>query len=168
MQSLVEAKKFAEFKHKNQRYDWHEYIFHLEQVVQILEDFGYEEEYLICGYLHDIIEDQGVKCKEIKAHFGEWVAEIVYCCTDELGRTRKEKKEKTYPKQKNNKDAIIIKLADRIANGRYSKKTDSKHFQVYVGEYPEFKKQLFEDVEYIYSEDSKMVAMWEELDSLFL
>lgn len=80
---------------------------------------------------------------------------MVYCVTDELGRNRKEKKEKTLPKTASNPDAIILKLADRIANIEHGGKVD-----MYRKEYQEFKGALFLNT----PNDGK--SMWEYLDKL--
>ncbi len=52
--------------------------------------------------------------------------------TDELGRNRKERKEKTLPKIAALYDAIVVKLADRIANMRNSTKKGHKMSKMYV------------------------------------
>lgn len=157
---LLKAKHFALKMHKEQPYDCHPYHFHLQQVVAILQEFGVDDEdLLIAAWLHDVLEDSGIKhYKYIKQEWGEEIAEIVYCVTDELGRNRQEKKDKTYPKLKENKNAILVKLADRLANVRYGISQGCKRSktQMYQMEYPEFKRNLF-----FYG---GLSAMWEELD----
>jgi len=151
---IKEAAYFAIAKHGSQTYDEYPYYYHLEQVVDILEQYGYTEDvFIISGYLHDILEDTDTSYNDIKEKFGERVAEIVYCVTDELGRNRKERKAKTLPKIAGNMDAIIIKLADRIANLRKPKMKN-----MYVKEYKEFKDAL-----YIFGHADEM---WAELDYL--
>ena len=71
-----------------------------------------------------------------------WVAEIVYAVTDELGRNRKERKEKTYPRIAANKDAIAVKLCDRIANVQESSKTNHRLYKMYQKEQADFKAAL--------------------------
>ena len=83
------------------------------------------------------------------------MAEIVFCCTDELGRNRKEKKEKTLPKTASNPDAIIVKLADRIANIEQGGKVG-----MYAEEYEEFKGALYLNT----PKDAR--PMWEHLEKL--
>lgn len=118
---VKEAAYFAISKHGNQTYDGFPYYYHLEQVVDVLKEFEFtEDKYIISGYLHDVMEDYDASYNDVKDLFGDDIAEIVYAVTDELGRNRKERKFKTYPKIKANKDAIIVKLADRLANVRNS------------------------------------------------
>ena len=134
-----EARMVAVRAHSSQTYDEvFPYEKHLDDVVDVLKRFGYSGKFVIAGYLHDILEDTGLSYNDVKRHFGEEIAEMVYCVTDELGRNRKEKKAKTLPKTASNPDAIILKLADRIANIEHGGKID-----MYASEYQEFKGALY-------------------------
>lgn len=151
-----EARMVAVKAHSNQSYDEiFPYEKHLDDVVDVLKRYGFSGKYIVAGYLHDSIEDDGISYNDIKKNFGVDVAEMVYCVTDELGRNRKEKKEKTLPKTASNPDAIILKLADRIANIEHGGKVD-----MYAKEYQEFKGVLFLNT----PNDGKL--MWEYLDIL--
>jgi (p)ppGpp synthase/HD superfamily hydrolase len=151
-----EARMVAVKAHSNQSYDEiFPYEKHLDDVVDVLKRFGFSGKYIVAGYLHDSIEDDGISYNDIKKHFGVDVAEMVYCVTDEIGRNRKEKKEKTLPKTASNPDAIILKLADRIANIQHGGKVD-----MYLKEYQEFKGALYLNT----PADGK--AMWGHLDIL--
>ena len=132
---LEEAKMFAIRAHGTQDYDGFPYHKHLKDVVKVLKDFGYGNKYQICGWLHDAIEDTATSHADLKKHFGIWVAETVYDVTDELGRNRLERKEKTLPKTAKNNDAIILKLADRICNLSNSQRVKHKMFNQYLEEY---------------------------------
>jgi len=79
---------------------------------------------------------------------------MVFCVTDEIGRNRKEKKIKTLPKTASNPDAVIIKLADRIANIEHGGKID-----MYAKEYADFKNHL-------YQADKVAAPLWDHLESL--
>jgi len=151
-----EARMVAIKAHSNQNYDdIFPYEKHLDDVVDILKSFGFSGKFIVAGYLHDSIEDDGISYKDVLKYFGFDVAEMVYCVTDEMGRNRKEKKEKTLPKTASNPDAIILKLADRIANVEHGGKID-----MYAKEYQEFKGALFLNT----PPDGK--RMWEYLDRL--
>lgn len=151
-----EARMVAVVAHSNQRYDEiFPYEKHLDDVVDVLKRYGFSGKFIIAGYLHDTIEDDALSYNKIKKHFGIEVAEMVFCVTDELGRNRKEKKSKTLPKIASNPDAIIVKLADRIANIEHGGKVD-----MYNEEYDEFKGALYLNT----PNDGK--AMWEYLDKL--
>ena len=151
-----EARMVAVKAHSNQSYDEiFPYEKHLDDVVDVLKRFGFSGKFIVAGFLHDSIEDDGISYNDIRKHFGIEVAEMVYCVTDELGRNRREKKEKTLPKTASNPNAIILKLADRIANIEHGGKID-----MYNKEYDEFRGALYLNT----PEDGK--KMWEHLDSL--
>lgn len=137
---VIEARQVAVRAHGNQVYDGiFPYEKHLDDVVMILRKFSIvHPKYLCAGYLHDAIEDGAISYNKIKKHFGVEVAEIVYCVTDEIGRNRAEKKRKTLPKTASNEDAIIIKLADRIANICHGGKVD-----MYAKEFDTFYQSLY-------------------------
>jgi len=153
---VIEARQVAVKAHGNQDYDGvFPYEKHLDDVVEVLKRFSIvHPKYLCAGYLHDVIEDGAVSYNKIKRHFGEEVAEMVYCVTDELGRDRAEKKRKTLPKTASNPDAIIIKLADRIANIEHGGKID-----MYAKEFNEFYMHL-------YTPNQLASPMWDHLKSL--
>lgn len=153
-----EARMVGVKAHSNQSYDEiFPYEKHLDDVVDVLKRFGFAGMYIIAGYLHDSIEDDGISYNDIKKHFGVEIAEMVYCVSDESGRNRQEKKKKTLPKTASNPDAIILKLADRIANVEHAGKIG-----MYSVEYQDFKNALFQ-----YSTD-KALPMWEHLDKLLI
>ena len=106
----------AERRHGSQKYGELPYIYHLKKTAQVAEELMLQEEIVIACILHDILEDTSTTYQEIKADFGFEIAEMVYAVTDELGRNRRERKEKTYPKIAANWKATMVKVCDRIAN----------------------------------------------------
>lgn len=151
-----EARMVAVKLHASQSYDEiFPYEKHLDDVADVLTRFGFFGKYIVAAYLHDGIEDGAISYNKIKKRFGLEVAEMVYCVTDELGRDRKEKKQKTLPKTASNPSAIVLKLGDRIANIEHGGKID-----MYAKEYQEFKGALFLNT----PEDAK--PMWDYLDTL--
>ena len=153
------AKYFAEISHAGQTYNADvPYTFHLEQVVKVLERFGETEVAIVsAAYLHDTIEDTGRSYNDIATRFGEEVAELVYAVSNELGRNRKERAIKTYPKIRANERAIKLKLADRIANVEYGLANGGKT-EMYRKEFVEFRKGI--------ELPGKHVEMWEYLERL--
>jgi guanosine-3',5'-bis(diphosphate) 3'-pyrophosphohydrolase len=139
---LLECWDFASKYHNGQWYGDKPYMHHLKKVSDVALDFGYTDESILMScLLHDIIEDTEVSYKDVKDNFGEEVAEIVYCCTDELGRSRKERKSKTYKKIRNNPKSIVVKLCDRISNITESMGKDNynlKLMKMYLDEHNEF------------------------------
>lgn len=152
-----EARLAAIRAHGNQAYDEiFPYEKHLEDVVAVAKRFGLNGKYIVACWLHDTIEDGALSYNKIKEHFGIEVAEIVYCVTDELGRNRDERKSKTLPKIASNPDAIVVKLADRIANLEHGGLST-----MYKKEYVAFKDAL-------YTTDRVAAPMWVHLDNLVL
>lgn len=80
-----------------------------------------------------------------------------------MGRNRHERYAKTYPKIKANKDALIIKLADRIANIEFSKGSNTSFVEMYKKEWSGFYGALFNSEE----TDPRIKKMWQYLEGLF-
>ena len=69
---------------------------------------------------------------------------MVYKVTDEKGKTRKERKNDSFYKElKSDELAIFVKLCDLAANMIYGKLTNSKMFERYKAEFPNFKEKLY-------------------------
>lgn len=151
-----EAEEVASLAHQGQKYGKiFPYTKHLRDVVEILKQHGFSGKYIVAGWLHDAIEDGNVSYNDILKYFGEEVAEMVYCVTDELGRNRKERKEKTLRKTASNPDAIVLKLADRLANIQSGGKVD-----MYVKEYADFRGLLFP------CSNTQSKSLWMALDNI--
>ena len=119
------------------------YTHHLTKVVEVLERHGINNPYLIAaGWLHDVIEDTDASYNDVKKATNEVVAELVFAVTDELGRNRKERAAKTYPKIAGNIGATVLKLADRIANIENGNVEGGHQFQMYRKEYRHFREVL--------------------------
>lgn len=155
--------------HSLQSYDKFPYDKHTMDVEDILVEFGYDRhgDEVIAGKLHDVIEDCPISYAALKKQFGEKIARIIFCVTDEIsdGRgnpleNRKQRKKYTLPKTKSNSDAILIKVADRIANVRHSFVNSEKMFIMYQNEYSEFRKELYIEE----NMDIRLKKMWEHLD----
>jgi len=159
------AKWFGEVAHCKQKYGTHDYTYHLEQVEMALNRFGFVEDFRLrtAAWLHDVIEDTKISYDQIKCGFGQEIADIVYAVTNEMGRNRKERHEKTYAKIRQSRDALALKLADRIANMEFSKGTDSGFFDMYKKEWPGFYNALHSTEEM----DPRVAKMWRYLEDLF-
>ncbi len=137
------AELLAKHWHREQIYDLFPYAKHLQDVVHIVKTFCNTTPDLECAaWCHDALEDRGISYNDIKSVLGQNVAEIVYAVTDELGRNRKEKKAKTYPKIAANPSALLIKLADRIANIEHGLRFGGNKVQMYSKEHADFESAL--------------------------
>lgn len=136
----------------NQKYDKTlPYSYHLKLVNNFAKKFIYllpdknEARLAMAGtWAHDLIEDARITYNDIKDKFGEPLAEIVYCCTEEKGKSRYERhSQKFYDELKANKIAVFVKLCDIIANSCYSMTTNSSMFAKYKSEYDKTKMHLY-------------------------
>jgi (p)ppGpp synthase/HD superfamily hydrolase len=158
------AEVAAQFAHAGQKYDdIHPYMYHLTGVRDVAKEFGItDDETLASCLLHDTIEDTQVTFALLTAVFGPRVALIVFACTDERGKDRKEKHIKTYPKILATEGALEVKLSDRIFNTRNSKANGHSMFNKYKKEYLLFKGMLYSD-----KSSTQVQRMWSELDALY-
>ena len=160
MLDMKEVMQFAMKAHEGQMYGNFPYTTHLSDVYKVLQEFGVMDQNILAGaWLHDVLEDTEYHYSEIKQRFGLPIAEIVFSITDELGRNRKERKEKTWPKLKMNGRAFVVKQADMIANARQGTFEKSDILNMYIKEYPKFKS---------YFNGLGMDVLWNELDKLLL
>lgn len=143
------AEMFARGAHIGQKYNDRPFFVHLRDVVRELTEFGYdpeEDELMMCAaYLHDTIEDTPTTYQDISTLFGSNVAELVWAVTDERGRNRKERRNKTSPKTFADRNATILKLADLSANVKDAIK-ESQRFpnplRMYMREWDEIKAEF--------------------------
>jgi guanosine-3',5'-bis(diphosphate) 3'-pyrophosphohydrolase len=99
------------------------YIEHPVAVAIILERAGFDEEVVIAGLLHDLVEDTDVTLDEVRRSFGNRVAEIVAGCSEEKldteGRKRpwidRKSDHVEAVKQANNEVRAVV-LADKLHN----------------------------------------------------
>lgn len=153
---ILKAQIFALKAHRHQKYGGNvPYSVHLFHVAEIAMHFLYllpngEDKInaIIAAWLHDCLEDTGMSYNDIKKIFGEKIADIVFGVTNEQGKNRTEKAALTYPKTAKNRISVYDKLADRIANTRYSKTNKHRMFEQYKEEYDHFKQVLFIPGEY--------------------
>ena len=128
---ISQAIKVATLAHTDQtRASGEPFISHPLAVAKILEEWGMDEDTIVAGVLHDVIEDTSLTLEDVKDSFGESVAFLVDGVT-KLSVARSGMKDiNTYlPRTKDNflrliialgSDirVLIIKLADRLHNLR--------------------------------------------------
>lgn len=153
------AQRFAARAHANQKYgDEFPYFAHLIMAFSVAIWFGITDEDILCAVLlHDVLEDTDRTYEEIEGLFGARVAGLVQTVTDPKEGTRKEKHAISYPKIAANRDAVIVKLCDRISHVQFG----GKKVRMYVKEQLEFKAALK-------SGESNSLAdnMWNHLDTI--
>jgi (p)ppGpp synthase/HD superfamily hydrolase len=100
------------------------YISHLLAVASLTLEHGGDEDQTIAALLHDAAEDQGgeERLADIRARFGDRVADIVKDCTDSWvepkppWRPRKEAYLASLPNK--SPDSLLVSLADKTHNAR--------------------------------------------------
>lgn len=109
-----DAHEFAKEAHKGQVDDDGLSYFeaHLCHVANIIRACTNDSEMVAAAYLHDTIEDAGVQYPVLVAKFGQRVADLV----NELTHEGKKDQHGYYFPRLKSRDAIVIKLADRMSN----------------------------------------------------
>lgn len=157
MDELRFVKFYASVKHANQFYSCGlPYTHHLQAVENVLRKFHFDTPFMLqAAWLHDVVEDTDTKITEIAEMFGQQVADLVSCVTNEPGQNRKVRNALTYPKIRNGGCyAVALKLADRIANIE----AGGQLVEMYKNEYEDFKRAL--------KTEGELVYMWDYLDWL--
>lgn len=148
--------------HAGQSYDIFPYSYHIRKTVLISQHYGFDEAIQCACALHDSMEDGNLSYNDIKTYFGIEIAEIVFAVTDELGRNRKERKAKTYPKIRANWKAVAVKLCDRIANIEHSKEYTPNMLEMYKKEHNDFKTSLFNPDH----PEHELVKLWDHIETI--
>ena len=99
------------------------YIEHPMAVAMILDRAGFPEEVIIAGLLHDLVEDTDATLDDVRARFGEVVAEAVAGCT-EVKRDASGAKRPWADRKRDHLDALksattntkAVILADKLHN----------------------------------------------------
>lgn len=139
---VLNAKKFAQEKHKNQkRKDGvTPYFEHIEGVVNRLKNLGIVDKDILCAaWLHDTIGDTDVTFDQINDRYGREVAVIVLSLTKDQNMTKKDKeiqyiiqlKEGSFQTRIINLCDISSNLKD-VVNSPISKTQKNKQIKKYV------------------------------------
>ncbi len=127
------------------------YTFHLELVIvaynkfvgMYFSDHNDRVHVKAACWLHDTIEDTRTNYSALYQAFGTPVADTVYAVTNEKGKSRAERaSDAYYAGIRANKQAVFVKLCDRLANVGYSKLTQSGMFSKYQKENDEFLEKI--------------------------
>ena len=123
---IVEAYKLAARAHSGQkRASGESYLTHTVEVAMMLARMQLDSDSIICGLIHDIVEDTEVSIDDVREHFGDQVATIVSGVT-KIGKVRfrsvTEQQTENYRKMllsmSEDVRVILVKLADRLHNMR--------------------------------------------------
>jgi (p)ppGpp synthase/HD superfamily hydrolase len=156
----------AEKKHSlnNQKFDVHDYIFHLKGVAEVVLEFLSKhpniDKLMKIAYLHDILEDTDTTIDELLSVVDISIVDCIKLLTDKKGKNRKDRHLNTYYLIRESESAVIVKLADRIFNIRYSISNKNNLAKMYFKEADIFKFALY-DPRHPYTKD-----LWKEYDNL--
>jgi (p)ppGpp synthase/HD superfamily hydrolase len=119
---IDKAIEFATKAHRNQFRKGTElpYISHPFSVAMLLREMGCDEEIVIAGVLHDVVEDTDYSLDDIEKKFGKRVAEIVNGCSEpDRNASWESRKKHTIEYLKNAPYEIkIVSCADKLHNIR--------------------------------------------------
>lgn len=97
------------------------FILHPMEVGVIVSKMTFDEEVISAAFLHDTVEDcPQVSIEMIREEFGDRVASMVDCESEDKSKTWMERKSHTisYIKEKAPREVCYIALADKLANIR--------------------------------------------------
>lgn len=135
---VARAREFAIQRHGSQRrkYENIPYHVHLDRVVALLHDYGYDAQHIIAAaYLHDTLEDTQTTLSELLSEFGTEVGELVYWLSDlEQGTRKNRKRMSAWRLSRAPMEAKLIKLADFADNTPSIVEHDPDFARVYLAE----------------------------------
>lgn len=146
--------------HGDQKYGTKPYWRHLQDVEDILKDYGFvSSTYQAAAWLHDVVEDTSVTIDDVFDQFGEEVSRLVWAVTG-VGHNRRTRQASIIKKLHNTKEACPLKLADRIANleAAIQEGNTQGKFSMYYKEQAEFEKVVRKHVP---------EEMWTRLEQAF-
>jgi guanosine-3',5'-bis(diphosphate) 3'-pyrophosphohydrolase len=151
---LRSAEDTAARAHSGQQYGEFPYTYHLFETRDVLAKFGFlpedcdagrrrrSQRLALAAILHDTLEDTELTYKELCEGFGKEIADLVFAVTNEQGANRRERFARTCPKIRSHPDAIVLKLADRIANVIHALQANPDILDMYRREWPVFEREL--------------------------
>ena len=154
------AKAFATKAHMGQMYGNKPSTYHLEQVENVLIRFDYcSFRMRTAAWLHDTVENCDATMEDIKREFPGFVASVVDAITSVPGENREQCNSAMYLRIKERgTNAVVLKLADRIANVEETILTGDNTFSVCHEEYSGFRNALYES--------KNADEMWAHMDAL--
>lgn len=118
------ARKYAQKQHLGQTRKGKDipYFEHVAQIARTLSNYGFRDEVVAAGYLHDVTEDvEGTHLEDIECEFNEEVAQLVDGASEhDKSASWDERKQHTldYLENEASMEEVAIKAADKIDNVR--------------------------------------------------
>ena len=155
------AERLARFWHADQTHSGGTYFDnHITEVVDLVILSDGSDAQVIAAYLHDVIEDTPCDYETLAAaYFDVEVIRLVKALTDGEGN-RRTRMYARINRIQTNPDALLIKLADMLANVEACVRTGDRRLGMYRKEYPLWQKAMRQLVL-----DNKWIdALWSRLD----
>lgn len=125
MSDLLEsAREYAHEMHEGQTRKGKDvpYFAHVEQVARTLSNYGFSDEVVAAGYLHDVTEDvEEISVSDIEQEFGSEVASLVDGASEhDESASWKDRKQYTldYLREDATIAEVAVKVSDKIDNVR--------------------------------------------------
>lgn len=120
-EKVIKAYEYSQEKHKGQirKFTDLPYFTHPKGVARILEQLTGDEDLVIVGLLHDVVEDTDATLGEIKELFGPKIATLVEELTSDKPKDMDKGLYLAGKMIKMTPDALTVKLADRLHNVMY-------------------------------------------------
>lgn len=152
---------FAENAHRGQMYGRDPYMLHVWNVVLVVQAVTDDPDMVSAAFLHDVLEDTNTTREQVLSTFGPRVEAMVWACTG-VGANRRERNTSIHAKLEALPEALLVKVADRIANVESCWENRDSRLFMYHREYPEFRKlkKLNETTL------TPLATLWERLDAL--
>ena len=162
----MNAEQYARQVHAEDRYGDKPYAVHLEAVVAIVREYDDSPEAEAAAWLHDVVEDSDRSVGDIERLFGREVSVPVACVSDPDGPSRRVRKARLHAQlakldaeQPVYQRALLVKLADRLANVRASVAgSNQRKLKMYRGEQEAFRAAV--------ERPSMFAEVWAEIDRL--
>ena len=168
---IQQAKMFAMGAHVGHKHSSRPFWCHLRDTVNIIMRHKLDTVDLLCAaWLHDVIEDTPATYQDIRELFGEKIADLVWAVTDEMGRNRYERLQKSREKNFATRESTILKTADLAANINASfEHEDFNHLVMYKTEWPSISELFFDKIQEKAPKAMPILAdinhlMWKEIN----
>lgn len=155
----ADPREFAFRMHGAQRYGDRPFIEHLDAVAKLVGD---DPLLRTVAYLHDVVEDTQCTTEDLLDLFGQDVARAVNVMTDGPG-SRAERKARSHrrlaeldPQVPWKRAALVVKVADRLANVQACLDAGDARFYMYREEHVAFTAAVHRD--------GLCDGLWEQLD----
>lgn len=115
------AYRFAKECHKGQfrKGSPRPYINHCMEVARILNKFGYSEEIIVAGLLHDTVEESEITLEDLRREYGEEISNLVkYVTEDKSPGLSWTKRKVMYIKNLTDapEGSVVVSAADKLHN----------------------------------------------------